>query len=68
MNSVYIGIYNKESDLIEHLVLTIQEAAAWIECGVSTLYDSLHRDGVMNAKGYYIERVTIEEEENGEDF
>lgn len=66
MNGVYIGIYNKESDLIEHLVTTIQEAAAWIECGVTTLYDSLHRDGVMNAKGYYIERVTIQEDEEYE--
>lgn len=64
MNGVYIGIYNMQDDLIENLVTTIQEAAEWIGCGVTTLYDALHRDGVMNAKGYYIERVTIQEDEN----
>lgn len=62
MTNTYIGIYNIENDLIENLVNTIEEAAQFIGAGVTTLYDALHRDGVMNARGYYLERVTIEEE------
>lgn len=61
MQNVVIGIYELKTDLIAHIVDTIQEGAEWIGCGVTTLYDSLHRDGMMNAKGYYLERVLINE-------
>ena len=61
MKTTVIGIYETQTDLIAHIVDTIQEGAEWIGCGVTTLYDSLHRDGTMNAKGYYLERVTINE-------
>lgn len=66
MRNVVIGIYEIETDLIAHIVDTIQEGAEWIGCGVTTLYDSLHRNGFMNAKGYYLERVSIDE--NTEDL
>jgi hypothetical protein len=59
-----IGIYEIEFDTLAHIVNTIEEAASWIGCGVTTLYDALHRGGVMEARGYYIERVTIEEDLN----
>lgn len=59
-----IGIYDKETDTLAHLVETIEEAARWIGSGVTTLYDALHRGGVMEARGYYIERVNIEEDLN----
>lgn len=58
-----IGIYEIESDTLAHLVNTIEEGAKWIGAGVTTLYDALHRDGVMNARGYYLERVAIDEDE-----
>lgn len=66
MDKVFIGIYEIETDLIAHIVDTIQEGAEWIGCGVTTLYDSLHRNGLMNARGYYLERVSIDE--NTEDL
>lgn len=66
MKSVFIGIYELENDLIVNLVNTIQDAADWIGCGVTTLYDSLHREGLMNARGYYLERVNISDLENEE--
>lgn len=57
-----IGIYDIDTELLAHLVDTIEEACEWIQCGSSTLYDSLHREGVMKARGYTVERVTITEE------
>jgi len=35
-----IGIYEIEFDTLAHLVNTIEEAASWIGCGVTTLYDA----------------------------
>ena len=63
MKNVVIGIYEIETDLLAHMVDTIEEGARWLGAGVTTLYDALHRDGVMNARGYYLERVTIDEDE-----
>ena len=59
-----IGIYtNDRAETLCHIVKTIAEASKFIGCGVSTLYDSLHRDGFMNARGYKIELLNLEEEE-----
>ncbi len=58
-----IGIYEKETETLAHIVDTIEEAARWIGCGVTTLYDAMHRTGEMGARGYFLERVSINESE-----
>jgi hypothetical protein len=59
-----IGIYeNNESETLAHIVETIEQASRWIGCGVTTLYDALHREGVMNAKGYKLEIIELNEED-----
>jgi hypothetical protein len=59
-----IGIYeNNESETLAHIVETIEQASRWIGCGMTTLYDALHRDGFMNAKGYKLEIIELNEEE-----
>lgn len=60
-----IGIYENDStELLVHIVATIEEASKWIGCGVTTLYDSLHRDGFMNARGYKLELLDPEDLED----
>lgn len=61
-NKVLIGIYDDESTLLVNITETIEEAAQWIGTGTSTLYDNLHRLGVMKAKGFTVERVDISDE------
>lgn len=57
-----IGIYeNTEAETLAHVVDTIEQASKWIGCGITTLYDSLHRDGFMNARGFKIEIITEED-------
>jgi hypothetical protein len=58
-----IGIYDKETETLAHIVDTIEEAARWIGSGVTTLYDALHRGGLMEARGYFLERVLLNESE-----
>jgi hypothetical protein len=59
-----IGIYeNNESETLAHIVETVEQASKWIGCGVTTLYDALHREGVMNAKGYKLEIIELNEED-----
>jgi len=60
-SSVLIGIYDEEG-LLVNITETIEHAAQWIGTGTSTLYDNLHRLGVMKAKGYTVERVEIKDE------
>ena len=60
-----IGIYeNTETETLCHMVDTIEQASKWIGCGVTTLYDSLHRDGFMNARGFKIEIINEEDGDN----
>lgn len=63
MRKILIGIYDDESTLLVNITETIEEAAKWIGTGTSTLYDNLHRLGVMKAKGFTVERVAIAEED-----
>lgn len=60
-SSILIGIYDNEG-LLVNITETIEHAAKWIGTGTSTLYDNLHRLGVMKAKGYTVERVEIKDE------
>jgi len=61
-----IAIYeNDNMELLVHIVETIEEASRWIGCGVTTLYDSLHRDGFMNARGYKLELLQLEDVNHG---
>ena len=53
-----IGIYNNDQALtLAHIVDTLEQASAWIGCSRQALYESLHLQGVMKAKGYIVERI-----------
>ena len=62
MKKSFIAIYEDGgAENLAHVVNTIEEAAAWIGCHVQALYKALQLSGVMNAKGYYIERIREDE-------
>lgn len=53
-----IAIYNDDVALtLAHIVDTLDDASKWIGCSRSALYQSLHLNGVMRAKGFIVERI-----------
>ena len=53
-----IGIYNNDATLtLANIVDTLEQAAAWIGCSRQALYESLHLQGVMKAKGFIVEKI-----------
>lgn len=56
----FIAIYeDNESESLAHVVDSIVEAAAWVGCSVQAFYDSFHRTGRMQARGYFLEPVIL---------
>lgn len=57
-----IGIYEKEgSQLLVHIVDSIEDASNWIGCTRRALYRNMHVDGLMHFGRYFIERIGDEE-------
>ena len=53
-----IGIYEfNDTELLVHIVDTIEEASKWIQCTPRALYLNLKLHGIMHAKGYKLERI-----------
>ena len=60
MKNTVLCIYDqKDNDLLVHQVDTLEQAAAWIKCSVRSLYKSMQLTGIMQAKNYTVERVTL---------
>lgn len=60
MKNTIICIYDqRDNDLLVHQVDTLEQAAAWINCSVRSLYKSMQLTGTMQAKKYTVERVNL---------
>ena len=61
-----IGIYNNdEAGTLAHVVNSISEASRWIGCTVDAFYKSLQATGAMTARGYTLELIEVDEDEEG---
>jgi len=59
-----VGIYDdNDSGVLVHIVETIQEAAEWLRVSPQALYKSLKVSGSMNYRGYTLELVNIDDQE-----
>lgn len=59
-----IAIYkDDESETLSHIVSTMEEASEWIGVSRRALYYSLHVNGVMKARGYFIGFLNLEEDD-----
>lgn len=59
-----IGIYNQdEAGTLAHIVKSISEASRWIGVSVDAFYKSLQATGVMQARGFTLELIEDDEDE-----
>lgn len=59
-----IGIYNQdEAGTLAHIVTSISEASRWVGCSVDAFYKSLQATGSMQARGFTLELIEDDEDE-----
>ena len=62
----FVGIYNQdEAGTLAHVVASISEASRWVGCSVDAFYKSLQATGSMQARGYTLELIEDDEDEEG---